>query len=167
MAISGTTLEMQATFASKAALDDAVARLGQAGFDRADLSVPSLGGELNAAPPKTDTDQRQGRTLVTSMAAGVGALAAAGVVAATGGAALPMVAAAVLGGATAGGAGGLATSAAKMSEDHQMATSAALGELVLTIHLHDPASGARAEDILRAAGATDCTTINRDVTHAA
>jgi len=167
MAISGTTIELQATFASKAALDEAVAGLGQAGFNRADLSVPSLGGELNAAPPKTDSDQRQGRTLVTSMAASAGALAAAGVVAATGGAALPMVAAAVLGGMTAGGAGGLATSAAKMSEDQQMADSAAVGELVLTIHLHDPATGGRAEEILRAAGATDCKTINRQITTAA
>ncbi len=167
MAISGNTLELQATFASKTALDDAVAALGQAGFNRADLSVPSLGGELNAAPPKTDSDQRQGRTLVTSMAASAGALAAAGVVAATGGAALPMVAAAVLGGMTAGGAGGLATSAAKMSEDQQMADSAAVGELVLTVHLHDPAARERAEQCLKAAGAAHLHAVDRQVTEAA
>jgi hypothetical protein len=155
--ISENAGELQAHFGSKAALDEAVGRLGQAGFNRADFSVPSLGGELNAAPPKTETDQRQGRTLVTSMAAAAGALAAAGVVAATGGAAIPAVAAAVAGGVAAGGAGGLATTASKMSEDQEMSTEAAAGNLVLTVRLRDAHARAKAEQILHDAGAVNIT----------
>ena len=82
-------------------MEAAIAQLTMAGFDRAALSLPQTHvaagqatPELGADAPLTDTDVRQARTMGTSMAGSIGALAAAGAVIATGGAAAVAAAAA-------------------------------------------------------------------------
>ncbi len=89
-----TVEEVQGIFPSDAALQDALGRLRMVGFDHADLSLPTTNPtaseatpDQGAANPLTEDDTRQARTLGTSMAGTIGAIAAAGATVATGGAA--------------------------------------------------------------------------------
>ena len=166
--INDTVEEVQAIFPSDAALQDAIARLTTAGFDRAALSLPTATPsaatatpEQGAENPNTDTDQRQMRTLHASMAGSVGAMAAAGVVIATGGAALPAVAAAVAAGAGAGALAHGAERAADNIEHEGREQAAAQGDLVLAVNVSDATSQANAEQAMRAAGATRVEAVRR------
>ncbi|MBN9563262.1 MAG: hypothetical protein J0H14_21445 [Alphaproteobacteria bacterium] len=153
--------EVRGAFPSDAAIQDAISRLSMAGFDRAEISLPDADPtpthatpEQSAENPETEDDSRQSRTLHTSMAASVGALAAAGAVVATGGAALPAVAAAVVGAVGLGAAAeGVSKASDKMQHDLRE-EAAARGELLLSVHLRDPARQAVAEQAMREAGAS-------------
>jgi hypothetical protein len=155
-----TIHEVQGRFSEPAALQEAVSRLELSGFDRADLSLPetTLPGngtpESSAKPADTEEDARQARTLHTSGAGAVAALAAAGVVIATGGAAAPAVAAAAIGGGLAGGAVFAVSSAANQGEQNDRDFKAATGHLVLSVRAMTPEKRAEAEAILRNAGAS-------------
>jgi hypothetical protein len=158
--------EVRATFGSSDMMQSAVSKLTVSGFDRADLSLPSGGhsaddGTLEAGskPVSTDTDAQQARTLGSSTAGAVAAMAAAGITVATGGAALPAVAAAVLAGGAAGGATFAATGAATGAEQQTRDSQAASGDLVLSVRASTPAKRAEAAEILRAAGATNVETV--------
>jgi hypothetical protein len=159
-ALSEQVEEVQGVFPSDAALQDAIARLTRAGFDRADFSLPEAAPapsratpEGEAGNPNTEDDQRQTRTLGNSMAASAGAMAAAGAVIATGGAALPAVAAAVAGGVGLGAATNVATTASNKVEHDEREEAAARGELVLSVRTN-AARRSVAEEAMRAAGST-------------
>ncbi len=166
--IGETVQEVQGIFPSDAALQNAIARLTQSGFDRADLSLPTAQPasqlatpEQGASLPTTDTDVRQIRTMATSMAGTVGAIAAAGAVIATGGLAAVAVGAAVAAG---GGAALLANAAGNAASNVQhdgRQDSAARGELVLSVRATDASRQASAAEILRASGATGITALER------
>lgn len=163
-----TVQEVQGIFSSDEALQDAIARLTQAGFDRADLSLPearpasqTATPDQGASLPTTDTDVRQVRTMATSMAGTVGAFAAAGAVIATGGLAAVAIGAAA---AVGGGAALLANSVGNAADNVQhegREQSAARGELVLSVRAIDAARQASAVDMMRASGATEVTALER------
>ena len=160
--------EVQGIFPSDAAMEDAIAKLTLAGFDRADFSLPTTnpaGGaatpEQGAATPMTDTDIRQARTMGTGMAGTIGAMAAAGATIATGGlAGVAIAAAAAVGTGSALAANAIGT-AVKTSqvEDHEAAARA--GELVLSVHVASAEKQGEAERIMRAAGATNVAAVTR------
>ncbi len=161
-----TIIEVQGIFPSDTTLQKAVARLTQSGFDRADLSLPEATPSIATATPEqgasavtTDTDIRQVRTMATSMAGAVGALAAAGAVIATGGAAAIVIAAAAAAG---GGAALLANAGGNAAEAVQHAgreDSAARGELVLSARAATPERQAEAMALMRGAGASEVMTV--------
>ncbi len=160
--------EVRGTFPNDAALQDAISRLSMAGFDRADISVPDAAPTPTGATPdraaenpNTEDDSQQARTLHTSMAASVGAMAAAGVVIATGGAALPAVAAAVAGGAGIGAAVRGITGAADTVQHGEREEAASRGELLLSVRLREDTRQAVAETAMREAGATAVQTVSR------
>ena len=167
-AVKATIQEVRGVFPNDAALQDAIARLTQAGFDRADLSLPTASPaatdatpEQGASLPTTDTDVRQVRTMATSLAGSVGALAAAGAVIATGGLAVVAIGAAA---AVGGGAALLANAGGNAADTMQQETrqaSAARGELVLSVRAADRARQASAIDMMRASGATEVTALER------
>lgn len=159
--LAASIRELQGFFPSEDALRDAVARLTQAGFDRAELSVPSGAPGMDAAPPQTEVDQRQARTLGTSMAAGSGAMVGAGIAAAAGIAVAPIAAAAVAGGLAAGALVEAAASAAKSAEDTAERQRAEAGDLILTVRLRDEGRRIEAERALREAGATRWEVVER------
>ncbi len=159
--VSAAVEEVRGIFPSNSALQDAVSRLGVAGFDRADISIPGVAPltqeatpEQGAENPNTEEDSQQTRTLHSSMAGAVGALAAAGAVIATGGAAAPAVAAAVAGGVGLGAAAEGATKVADTMQHQQREEAAARGELVLSVRLRQPDRRDAAEAAMREAGAT-------------
>jgi hypothetical protein len=161
-AIGDTVHEVRAIFASDAALQDAIDRLTRVGFDRADLSLPDAHPmmaqatpEQGAADPDTDEDNRQIRTMQTSMAGGTGALVAAGVVVMTGGAALPALAAAAVAGLGVGGLVSAANTAGVHAQHNARESAAGRGELVLSVRVSDEGDRARAEQAMREAGAHD------------
>lgn len=155
------THEVRGTFARPEHMQEAITRLAHCGFDRADMSVPEIGSSVSGSPDfgarsaDTEEDARQARTLHTSGAAAVAALAAAGITIGTGGAAAPAMAAAVIAGAAAGGATYAASSAANDAEQQDREVKAALGALVLEVRAPMPARRAEAAAILRATGARD------------
>jgi len=158
--------EVRATFADPAQMQAAADKLTMAGFDRADLSLPTQSSSLDessletaAKPASTESDSRQARTLGSSTAAAAVALAAAGVTIATGGAAAPAVAAAVLAGGAAGGATFAATGAIAGAEQHEREAQAAGGGLVLSVRTLTKAKQAEAIAVLKAAGATNVETL--------
>ena len=160
--------EVQGVFPSDAALQDAVAKLTLAGFDRADLSLPATAptaGEatpdMGAAPPTTDTDLRQARTMGTSMAGTIGAFAAAGATIATGGAAGVAIAAAAAVGAGSALAAKAAGDAAIRVEGNAREDAAKAGQLVLAVHAATAERRGVAEEIMRAAGASNVAAIER------
>ncbi len=160
--------EVQAIFPSDAALQDAIGRLRSAGFDHADLRLPmphlspaQATPEQSASAPTGEDDDRSLRTMHTSMAGTVGALAAAGATIATGGAAaLALAAAAAVGVGAAALAHG-ANSAADRLQHEGREASAARGELVLAVRTPDAARQARAEQVLHQAGATRIEAVTR------
>ncbi|GAN77405.1 hypothetical protein [Acidisphaera rubrifaciens] len=159
--LAASVLELQGVFPSETALRDAVARLSLAGFDRAELSVPSGVAGMDAAPPQTEVDQRQARTLGTSMAASSGAMVGAGLAAAAGIAVAPIAAAAVVGGLAAGAIAGAAASGAKSAEDASEQQRAAAGQLILTVRLRDRAQQGEVERAFKEAGATRWDAVER------
>ena len=160
--------EVQGVFPSDAALQDAIAKLTLAGFDRADLSLPATNPaagmatpEQGAAAPNTETDVRQMRTMGTSMAGTIGAFAAAGATIATGGAAgVAIAAAAAVGGgsALAAAASGNAASNVQAEERNEAAASS---RLVLAVHAATAEKQGEAERIMRVTGATEVATVQR------
>jgi hypothetical protein len=159
--LTETVQEVRGVFPSDQAVQDAISRLQMAGFDRAAISLPNAApAPLEATPeqgaenPETEDDSQQSRTLHTSMAATVGALAGAGAVVATGGLALPAVAAAIAGGVGLGAvAGGLSKASDKVQHETRE-EAAARGELLLSVHLRDSGRQAVAEQAMREAGAS-------------
>ena len=161
--------EVQGIFPTDAALQDALGRLRMVGFDHADMSLPATqpaAGEATpnqgAADPMMEDDQRQARTLGTSIAGTVGAFAAAGATVATGGAAAVVIAAAAAAGAGSALAVNAAATAAKNSEDETRDDAAAAGHLVLAVHAPTAEKRADAERIMMEAGATSVASIERD-----
>ncbi|MBV8573803.1 MAG: hypothetical protein JOZ58_02020 [Acetobacteraceae bacterium] len=159
--MSDAVQEVQGVFPSDSALQDAISRLGTAGFDRADISVLDATADQSQATPEegaqnpnTEEDERQARTLHTSLAASVGVMAGAGAVVASGGALAPAVAAAAAGGLGLGGAMQGVASAAKESEHQTREEAAAKGELVLSVRLKSADLREAAEEAMRSAGAT-------------
>lgn len=152
---------MRGTFPSAEMMQNAIERLMVSGFDRADLSVPnalSTSGasarDSGARSARTEEDARQARTLHTSGAAAVAALAAAGMTIGTGGAIAPAVVAAAAAGAAAGGATYAARTAANNAEQKHRDVDAAQGALVLSVRAPASAKRSQAEVIMHAAGAT-------------
>jgi len=142
-------------------MQEAVRQLETSGFDRADLSLPEptpptayATPEGGAKPADTEEDARQARTLHTSGAAAVAAMAAGAAVIGTGGALAPAVAAAVVGGGVAGGAAYAISSAANSGEQADRERKAATGGLVLAVRAPTAAKQGEAEGILSSAGAT-------------
>ena len=160
--------EVQGIFPSDAAMEDAIAKLTLAGFDRADFSLPTTsptGGaatpEQGAATPMTDTDLRQARTMGTGMAGTIGAFAAAGATVATGGVAgVAIAAAAAVGVGSALAANAIGT-AAKTAQSDEHEAEARAGRLVLSVHTATAGKQAEAERIMRSAGATEVSAVTR------
>lgn len=160
-ALGESVEEIRGVFPSDSALQDAISRLTMAGFDRSEISVPDASPapmqatpEQGAENPNTEDDSRQTRTLHTSLAASVGALAAAGAVIATGGAAAPAVAAAVAGGLGLGGAMQGVSAASDKAQHGLREEAAARGELLLSVHLRDGGREAEATQAMQQAGAS-------------
>jgi hypothetical protein len=158
----GELHEVRGTFPNSEQMQEAIQRLSVAGFDRADLSVPEANAPLERSTPEsgameadTEDDARQARTLHTSTAAAMAALAGAGVTVATGGAAAPAVAAALAAGAVAGGATYAVSSAANEQEQAERDMRASMGRLILSARAPTTAKRSEAETILRDTGATD------------
>lgn len=167
--ISETIKEVQGSFPSNAALEDAIGRLTRSGFDRAAISLPAANPEAEDATPSagaqdpmTDDDTRQVRTMRSSMAATAAAFVGAGVTAATGGAALVAVAAAAGMGLAAGGAVSAASVAVDNAETRARDKAAAAGELVLSVTAQDPDAILKATEAMLQSGATDVLTVTRE-----
>jgi NAD-dependent DNA ligase len=167
-AIGDTIDEVQAAFASDAALQDAIAKLTHAGFDRADLSLPEARPAANqatpergAAAPTTETDVSQARTLATSSAGAAGALAAAGATIATGGAAGLAIGAAAAAGLGTGALVRAAGNAAQEVQHEHREEAAERGELVLSVRTTDKSHREQAERLLKAAGASVVQPVSR------
>lgn len=167
-ALANEVDEVWGFFRGEPALQEAMARLGQAGFDRAEMSLPDptldpahRTPEQGAANPDTTEDNQQMRTLHASMAGSAGALLAAGVVVATGGAAIPAVAAAAAAGVGAGALAHGAERAADSAQAHEREQAAAEGRLVLAVRINDPSRLEPAVAAMRAAGAADVKEIAR------
>jgi hypothetical protein len=166
--INPSIQEVQGVFPSDAALQDAIAKLTLAGFDRAAISLPvtrppagQATPEQDASPPVTDTDVRQARTMGTSMAGTIGALVAAGAVAATGGgAAVAAVAAAAVGAGSALTANAVGTAADKVQSSSREEDAAA-GRLVLSVYTPDVGQQAAAVQVMRDAGASKVAAVER------
>ena len=167
--ITAEVTEVQAAFATDAALQEALALLAQARFDRADLSLPQAAPSANeatpdqgAALPTSNTDVRQARTLGTSMAGTIGAFAAAGATIATGGAAgLAIAAAAAVGVGAAAGAHAVGD-AAEGAQTETRDDAAGKGELLLSARVTTPERKALAEQLMRQAGGRAVEVVTRD-----
>ncbi len=149
-----SVMEVRGTFPSDAALQDAVTRLTDAGFDRANLVVPGP-GIADADTVKPEDDRRQLRTVHSSTAAAAGAMAGAAAVVATGGAALAAVAAAAGAGVMAGGGMFAATNASDALQADARDAAAVQGGLHLVVAVADAAQESLVESAMRQAGATD------------
>jgi hypothetical protein len=166
--INPSIREVQAVFPNDGAMQDAIAKLTLAGFDRAALSLPvtrpddgHATPEQDASPPVTDTDVRQARTMGTSMAGTIGAFVAAGAVAATGGAAAVAAAAAAAVGAGSALTANAVGNAADQAQSSAREEDAAAGRLVLSVYAPDTGQQAKAEQILRDAGASEVAAVER------
>jgi uncharacterized protein HemX len=160
--------EVQAVFGSDVALQAGMAQLRLAGFDRAEISLPhaqpapgQATPEQGAEEPTTPEDNAQMRTIHTSMAGSIGALAAAGATIATGGAAGVALAAAAAVGIGAGGIAHAMTRAGDDAQHEQREEQAARGELVLAVLARDAAHEQLAVETLRAAGALRVEPVTR------
>lgn len=167
-ALNEAVQEVQASFPNDAALEDAMGRLGLAGYDRSDFSLPQDresggGGTPNQAAenPTDQTDKRQVRTMGTSMAAFAGAAALAGATIATGGAAGVAAAGAAALGVGAGAAASAAGVAADQAGVAERDRKGAEGHLILAIRTRDENQVRQVTEIVQAAGATDVRTVTR------
>jgi hypothetical protein len=146
-------------FHSQDRLDEAMSRLEGSLFQRADLSLRRPGQEDSSPDSGKETPARQDdvqnlRQLGVGIGSFVAGAAAAGAVVATGGAALPAVgaAAAAAGGtAVAGEAVGQAAAPEAKDENQRAADE---GGVVLMVHADSPEKQAKAEEMLKACGAT-------------
>ena len=163
-----TVSEVQGSFPSDQAMQDALGRLTLAGYDRADFSLPTdrLDG-LAATPnesadnPTDATDQAQLRTMGSSMAGTAGAIAAAGITMATGGAAAVAVAAAAAVGLGAGlGVDAVGAAITKSASDERDER-ASKGDLILAVRTRDAAQATEVAEIMKQAGASDVTPVDR------
>jgi hypothetical protein len=146
-------------FHSQDRLDEAMSRLEGSLFQRADLALRRPGQEddkpdsSKEAPVRQD-DVQNLRQLGVGIGSFVAGAAAAGAVVATGGAALPAVgaaAAAVGATAVAGEAVGQSVAPNAQNEMHRAADE---GGVVLMVHADTAEKQAKAEELLRACGAT-------------
>lgn len=167
--LAATIEEVQGIFPSDATMQDAMGRLKMAGFDQADLSLPTTNPLASEATPEQgasntlmEDDTRQARTLGTSMAGTIGAFAAAGATVATGGAAGVVIAAAAAVGAGSALAANAVGTAAKTSQEDSRDEAAAAGELILSAHAATPEKRKDAERIMLEAGASKVQSIQRD-----
>jgi hypothetical protein len=167
--------EAVGVFHDPAALQAAISDLASAGVDRAEMSLLAQDGVLEGAPAKdyasarqtaddpaaprqaifADTDLRQGRTLLTSMASVIAAFAASGIVVMTGGAALAALAAALGAGGGAGVVGALAGRRAGAAQEQYLAEQMAHGGILLWTKITRPEREAQLLDILTRHCATD------------
>jgi hypothetical protein len=166
--MSDTLREVQAIFASDEALQEGISKLTLAGFDRAEISLPAAQPaavdatpEQGAENPNTREDDAQMRTMHTSMAGSVGAMAAAGVTIATGGAAAVAVAAAAAIGAGAAGIAHSMSRAADSAQHDEREAKAARGELVLSVLAKDADRQQAAIEALTHAGALRVEPVTR------
>jgi hypothetical protein len=156
--------EVDGIFFARDQLNDAVTALSAAGFAYADMTAVlerHVGDGRRVAvtelphPGFTEADERQVRTLATSMSGAIGALAALGVTIATGGAAAAAVAAAALvGGST---AGGVYVAKTLMGFDGVVAEE----DIILSVRVNRPDDEKRALDVLRKHGAVQIWVQNR------
>ena len=167
-AIAPDVAEVQGRFRSNAALEKAVAMLVESGFDHADLSLPQANPPASQATPDqgaaaamTDDDLRQARTLGTGLAGSIGMAAAAGLTVATGGALAAAAAAGVAGALGAGALSEAAGNAAGTNLREARDRAAQAGALVLAARVTSPERQARAEEAMRAAGASEVAAVTR------
>jgi hypothetical protein len=145
-------------FHGKEKMEHAIMRLEGTVFDRSQISVRVPGREDHGAysgreTPVQEDDARNLRTMLTSTAAAGTAMLAAGVVVATGGAALPAVAAAAAAGGATVAAGEAAGAAATPAGGTEQQAAADHGGVIVMVSADTPEKQARAEEILREAGA--------------
>ena len=140
-----------ARFATRDALDAALSHLEGEAIPRAQIEVRSAAApsEPPSDEPLREDEERNLRTMRTSMAAAGAGMAAAGVVIATGGAALPAVAAAVAAGA---GAGAVSEGAARALGTAGEAQSQHAGHVVAVAPANTD-QAVRAKSILGRSGA--------------
>jgi hypothetical protein len=161
--------EVVGTFASADALEEAVATLTNAGWDRAQLSLlaprgtvaehlPGRDTSAIADDPRaarqaviSDTDLRQERTLLAGMAGVIAAFVASGATILTGGATL----AAIVGAAAAGGGAAAAVSAIGLGAARERAIDQqiARGGVLLWVTARDDGEDQQAREILAQSGA--------------
>src|SRR5689334_6948235 len=152
--------EAVGVFHDPQALNGAISELAGAGVDRAEMSILAREGYLDGDLAKpyadmrraeddptaprhavyADTDVRQGRTLLTSMASVIAALAASGAVVMTGGAALPAIAAAIGAGGGVGAIGALIGKRAGDEQHKYLEEQLAHGGILLWVKIADPAN---------------------------
>jgi hypothetical protein len=167
--------EAVGVFHTPDALNGAISDLISAGVDRSALSLMAQAGILEGTPAEdyrharaveddpsvprqaiyTDTDVRQGRTLLTSMASVIAAFAASGVVVLTGGAALAALAAAVGVGGGVGAAGALIGKRVGDEQTKHLEEQLARGGILLWVQIMDPATEGRICTILAEHAADD------------
>jgi hypothetical protein len=147
---------------TSAQLDLAIKELEEGGFDRADLSLPEIDPpperatpEAGAEEPDTDVEAQQSRLMHGGVGGAIGAMiGATAAAAATGGAAVAVAGAAIGAGLAVGAAANAVSRYASNEEQQRRDKRAAEGKLVLEVRLADPQHRTRAEEILRAAGAS-------------
>lgn len=160
--------EVQGAFPSDAALQDAVSELTLVGYDRADFSLPEdqpanevVTPNESAGSPTDEEDKRQLRTMGTSMAGYVGAVAVAGATLATGGAAgLAVAAAAVVGAGTAAAANaaGQAANNAQVNERNRRGQE---GRLILAVRVRSTEQAEQVTALMQKTGATRVEPVTR------
>lgn len=163
-----TVREVFGTFASAAAVEEAVQDLLIGGFDRADIDLMAgaqavrdkLSGsfkERRNAGDYTDfmtaDESLDATALVTGALVYIGAVGAAAAVVASGGSVAAAAAAALAGGAGGGGLGSVLRRKLGAGTAEDLATRLTAGEMVLWVRVHDPERERRAADILAAHGA--------------
>ncbi len=156
--------EVDGIFFDRGQLNEAVLALSAAGFSYAAMTAVlerHVGGGRRVAVTElshagfTQADQRQLRTLATSMGGAVGALAALGITIATGGAATAAVAAAALVGGSA--AGGVHVVKTLMGFDGVVPEE----DIILSVRVNGPDDEKRALDALQKHGAVQIWAQNR------
>jgi hypothetical protein len=166
--LGGTVREVQGILPHEAALQQATEALLMAGFDRADLSVPTAPSEATTSmtqateSPADNNDARNVRTNINGTIGATGALIAGTVASvATGGAMLPVAAATIAAGVGAGGLSHLGFQAAADSREAGHDQKGREGQLVLAAIVRDADKEKSATNILQEAGATQVETVER------
>jgi hypothetical protein len=165
-ALATSVTEVQGTFPTDAAVQEAVSSLTLVGYDRADFSLPedrpaAATPTEGAENPTDDIDKAQLRTMGTSMAGYAGAVAVAGAVIATGGAAALAVGGAALvgaGTAAAANAGGQAADQAGVDDRNRRG---AEGTLVLAVRATSKEQAEQIMGIMQQSGASKVTPVER------
>ena len=162
--LTGDAHELQGSFPSDTAMQEALSKLTLLGFDHADFSLPDpnapSGTPDDAVAATDEVDKTQMRTMASGMTGATAGVGIAGVLMATGGVAAPIVAAiagasAIGGVAATSGAGVVADQADSSARDKL----AAEGKLILAVRTRNAEMAQKAEAAMREAGATDVTSI--------